>query len=302
MPFTNRDAGNSFAATFAISAVVLAGWLPATEPEKVDFNRDVRPLLSDRCFHCHGPDRNSKEAGETDLRLDVRESVIDEYAAIEPGDAAASELLARITSDDPDLRMPPPASHKPPLSEQQVELFRRWINQGAEYKRHWSLIPPERPALPEVANGGTTYNAIDHFILARLAKQGLPISPPADRRTLIRRVTLDLTGLPPTLAEAESFVNDPAPLEEAYAKVVDRLLDSERYGEQMARFWLDAARYGDTHGLHLDNYREMWPYRDAVIRAFNGNMPWDRFVVKNLAISVRSACPGTCAPVGQHGR
>ena len=257
--------------------------LQAEESGKVDFNRDIRPLLSDRCFQCHGPDRTGEEAEATDLRLDLRESVVDEYGSIVPGDAGASELLERIRSDDPDLRMPPVDSQKPPLNDQEAELFRRWIEEGAQYKTHWSLIPPAAPDPPEVDDVGWIHNAIDRFILATLEKESIQPSPLADRRTLIRRITFDLTGLPPTRADVEDFVNDPDPHVQACEKVVDRLLQSNRYGEHMARFWLDAARYGDTHGLHLDNYREMWLYRDAVVEAFNRNMSWDQFVIRNLA-------------------
>ena len=246
-----------------------------------DFNRDVRPILSNSCFKCHGPDSATREAG---LRLDVREVAVGALesgrTAIVPGEPAASELVRRITSGDPDERMPPPESGKE-LTPAQIETLRTWIASGAGYRRHWSFEPPARPALPVVRDGVWCRNEIDRFVMARLDSEGLEPSPPAGPEALLRRVTLDLTGLPPTPQEVEGFVADHSA--GAYERVVDRLLASPRYGEHMARFWLDAARYGDTHGLHLDNAREMWPWRDWVINAFNDNMPYDEFTVEQLA-------------------
>ena len=197
-----------------------------------------------------------------------------------PGKPDDSDLVVRIESDDPELKMPPKKSGKQ-LTAEQIAVLRRWVEQGAPWSTHWSFEPPKSPALPAVKNAGWPVNEIDRFILARLEAEGLTPEPEAGKTTLIRRVTLDLTGLPPTLQEVDAFLADRS--EAAYETVVDRLLESPRFGEHMARFWLDAARYGDTHGLHLDNYREMWPYRDWVIRAFNDNKPFDRFIVEQLA-------------------
>ncbi|MFN0069283.1 MAG: DUF1549 domain-containing protein, partial [Limisphaerales bacterium] len=268
---------------------------------RVEFNRDIRVLLSDNCLACHGPDPGSRKAG---LRLDTKEGLLGETKSegpvVKPGDPEASALWKRIMQTDPDELMPPPESHKQ-LKPEERELFRQWIAQGAPWQAHWAFIPPERPAVPgakpeagsqkpeATATSGEaseerkakSENPIDSFIAAKLAELGFTMNPEADRRTLVRRVTLDLTGLPPTPAEVEAAVGDPAP--DWYDKVVGRLLDSPRYGEHRARYWLDAARYADTHGLHFDNYREMWPYRDWVIEAFNRNQPFDQFVVEQLA-------------------
>jgi mono/diheme cytochrome c family protein len=248
---------------------------------RVDFARDIRPILSESCFACHGPDDKARKAK---LRLDTKDGAFGPLRsggrAVVPGKAAESELVARITNADASEQMPPPKSGKK-LTPRQVALLKQWVEQGAPWSTHWAFDPPRLPALPQVADAAWPRNPIDHFILARLEKEGLKPSPEADRVALLRRVTLDLTGLPPTPAEVDAFLADRSP--SAYEKVVDRLLKSPRYGEHMARFWLDAARYGDTHGLHLDNYREIWPYRDWVIGAFNGNLPFDRFVVEQLA-------------------
>jgi len=247
----------------------------------IDFNRDIRPLLSDNCYACHGPDEEQRTGG---FRLDVKASVFGEAKSgsrpIVPGDVDASEILRRLATDDVDLRMPPAESGKP-LTPEQIERFRQWIQQGAEWQEHWSLVPPQPAMLPTLENDSWARNPIDYFLLARLEKEGFRPSPEADKVTLIRRVTLDLTGLPPTAAEVTDFLTDNSP--DSYETVVDRLLRSERYGEHMARFWLDAARYGDTHGLHLDNYREIWPYRDWVVKAFNDNLPYDQFTIQQLA-------------------
>ncbi len=254
---------------------------PLAADDEVRFNRDIRPILSNNCYQCHGPDEAERHAG---LRLDDRDAAIalleSDTHAIVPGDAQASELMARVSSDDEFLRMPPEDSGKA-LSAEEVELLRRWIDQGAPYEGHWAFIPPVLPELPEVAQADWVRTPIDRFILARLESEGLRPNEQADRARLIRRVTLDLTGLPPTPEEVADFLADQAP--GAYERVVDRLLASPRFGEHQARFWLDAARYGDTHGLHLDNYREMWPYRDWVIQAFNANVPFDRFTREQLA-------------------
>jgi hypothetical protein len=217
-----------------------------------------------------------------DLRLDIREGAFAERKngfVIVPGKPADSLIIKRITSDDPAFRMPPPMSHKT-LTAEQKDILRRWIEAGAPWKEHWAFIAPVSPPLPPVDVKGWDKNTIDHFILARLEAAGLRPNPEADRRILIRRVTLDLTGLPPAPAEVEAFVKDKSP--HAYEKVVDRLLTSPHYGEHRGRYWLDAARYADTQGLHIDNYREMWPYRDWVINAFNRNMPFDQFTIEQL--------------------
>jgi hypothetical protein len=254
---------------------------PASIPERIRFNRDIRPILAEYCIKCHGPDPKSRQAN---LRLDTREGALAELEpgrfAIVPGRPDQSELWKRLVSRDNDERMPPPKAEKKP-SAREVQLIRRWIEQGAPWEGHWSLMPLEEPPVPAVPDRSWARTFVDEFILARLREEGLRPSPEADRATLARRVTLDLTGLPPTPEEVEAFVRDPAP--DAYERLVDRLLRSPRYGEHMARYWLDLARYGDTHGLHLDNYREIWPYRDWVIRAFNENMPFDRFVTEQLA-------------------
>lgn len=243
---------------------------------KLDFNRHVRPILSDKCFACHGPD-TSQVKGK--LRLDVREIAL-KREAIVPGKADKSLLLERIHSVEAGRVMPPRKSNKI-LSDAEKQILKRWIEEGAEYKVHWAFATPKQPPLPMVKQRAWTRNPIDHFILAGLEKAGLQPSAGAAKTALIRRVTLDLTGLPPTPEEVDGFLKDLSP--DAYEKVVDRLLRSSRYGEHMGRYWLDAARYGDTHGMHLDNYREMWPYRDWVVRAFNRNMPFDRFIVEQVA-------------------
>jgi mono/diheme cytochrome c family protein len=248
---------------------------PAVPAGKIDFNRDIRPILSDNCFACHGPDAKKRKA---DLRLDIHDPTLKDI--LSPGKPAESKLLERLLTSDISKRMPPP-KFKKTLSPQQIALIRRWIEEGAVYRAHWAYVAPRRPSLPVVKDVRWPRNAIDHFVLARMEAEGLTPSPEADKITLLRRVTLDLTGLPPTPAEVDNFLA--ARSGRAYEKVVDRLLRSPRHGEHMARFWLDLARFGDTHGMHLDNYREMWPYRDWVIRAFNANKPYDRFVTEQLA-------------------
>ena len=243
---------------------------------KVDFNRDIRPILSDNCFACHGPDAKKRKA---DLRLDVRDAELNTLVASDKS-GGDSELIKRLVTDDDSERMPPP-KFKKALTVQQIALLRRWVAQGATYTTHWAYVSPRRPPLPAVKNAAWPRNAVDRFLLVRLEARGLTPSPEADKTTLLRRVTLDLTGLPPTPTEVDAFLADRSA--GAYEKVVDRLLRSPRYGEHMGRFWLDLARFGDTHGMHLDNYREMWPYRDWVIRAFNSNKPYDRFITEQLA-------------------
>jgi hypothetical protein len=243
----------------------------------LDFSRQIRPILAENCFACHGPDDKARKAK---LRLDTKDGALGHAGLIAPGKADESELIARITSKEPSEQMPPPKSGKK-LTPAQVELLRKWIDAGAPWSEHWAFVAPKWPGLPNVKDAAWAREPIDRFILARLEAERLKPSPEADRVTLLRRVTFDLTGLPPTPAEVDAFLADRSP--DAYEKVVDRLLQSTRYGEHMARYWLDSARYGDTHGLHLDNYREVWPYREWVIKAFNGNKPFDRFVIEQLA-------------------
>ncbi len=247
----------------------------------VDFDRDIRPLLSNYCFQCHGPDAGTREA---DLRLDTRAGVFadgTQHPVVVPGDPDASELLRRISSDDPSEQMPPADSDYERLTPEQIELVRRWIAEGANWEEHWAFITPTRPELPTAGDLEWPVNAIDFFTLARMRNQGLVPNEEATKETLIRRVTLDLTGLPPTIEEIDAFLADDSP--DAYEQVVDRLLMSPRYGEHMTRYWLDAARYGDTHGLHLDNIRSLWPYRDWLINAFNDNQPFDQMTIEQLA-------------------
>jgi hypothetical protein len=253
----------------------------AAAAERPGYNRDIRPILSDNCFGCHGPDDHDRKAG---LRLDVPQPdtppTDSGLAAIVQGKPEESELVARIFSDDPDLVMPPPESNKT-LSATQKDSLRRWIAAGAAYEPHWAYLAPVRPPVPEVKHATWPRNDLDRFVLARLEQDGLAPADEAARSTLIRRVSLDLTGLPPTRAEAEAFLADPSP--DAYEKLVDRLLASPHYGERMAVDWLDAARYADTNGYQVDRDRENWPWRDWVIKAFNDNMPFDRFTVEQLA-------------------
>jgi len=260
--------------TTLLTAAVILSCTDRAPAGDVAFNRDVRPILADKCFACHGPDKTTREA---DLRLDDAEAA---RAVIEPHDPSASELIARITSDDPDERMPPAQSRKQ-LSPAEIAILTQWVEQGAEYEPHWAFIPPTRPSPPTISQETATQNAIDRFILARLEKEELSASPPAERATLLRRVTLDLTGLPPTPAETAAFLADNAP--DAYEQAVDRLLASPRYGEHMASFWLDAARYADTDGYQNDRYRYQWVWRDWVIAALNANMPFDQFTQEQLA-------------------
>ncbi len=243
----------------------------------VEFNRDVRPILSEACFRCHGFDAKARKAK---LRLDVPEGAFAQrkgIVPIKPGDSRGSEVWTRITSDDPTEVMPPPSTNKK-LTAAQKETIRRWIEQGAKYQKHWSFEPIRRPAVPPVPGARTS---VDAFLLARLQNVGLTPEPEADRETLIRRVSFALTGLPPTVKQVDAFLADTAP--GAYERMVDSYLASPHYGEEMARHWLDVARYADTHGLHLDNERLTWIYRDWVVRAFNENLPFDQFTVWQLA-------------------
>ncbi|HKS36979.1 MAG TPA: PSD1 and planctomycete cytochrome C domain-containing protein [Verrucomicrobiae bacterium] len=248
----------------------------------IDFNRDIRPILSDHCFACHGPDDKARKAK---LRFDVKEEAFKPAksgdVAIVPGDPTHSTLVARITSKDEDEVMPPPKSGKKALTPEQIAKLKTWIAEGAQWQEHWAFVTPQRPPVPEVKNKRSVHNEIDHFVLARLEKERLTPAKEADKPTLIRRASLDLTGLPPTVEEVDAFLADKDP--QAYDKVVDRLLNSPRYGEHMAKYWLDAARYADSHGYHIDSQRDIWAYRDWVINAFNANKPFDQFTVEQLA-------------------
>ena len=272
--------------------------------EKVTFNDHIRPILAENCFACHGADTSKRKAK---LRLDLAASATGEAKsgahAIVPGDLVESELWQRINSPHEDEVMPPPDSHKKPLTSEQRALIKKWIEQGAVYQKHWAYEPVSRPAVPVVAEGETqragegekttspslrvsasprpAAHPVDAFILTRLKRSGLALAPEASREVLVRRVTLDLTGLPPSPEEVDAFLADDQP--GAYERLVDRLLASPRYGEHFGRTWLDAVRYGDTHGLHLDNVRTIWPYRDWVVRAFNRNEPFDQFTIDQLA-------------------
>lgn len=248
--------------------------------DDVKFGRDVLPILSAHCFACHGPDAGARKG---DLRLDEPEAAFakrDSGTPLKAGSLDESEVWQRIISTDESTVMPPPAAKKP-LTEAQKEILRKWIEQGAKYQKHWAFDPPVKSELPVVNRPGWQENPIDRFLLARLQQAGLEPRPEASRSTLIRRVAFALTGLPPTPAEVEQYEKDAAP--NAYENMVDRYLASPRYGEEMARHWLDVARYADTHGLHLDNVREMWAYRDWVIGAFNRNLPFDQFTIEQLA-------------------
>lgn len=248
----------------------------ASAAEPLQYNRDIRPILADHCFACHGPDSAARKA---DLRLDQRDAAID-AAAIEPGAPHDSELINRILTDDDELLMPPPETKKS-LTAKQKEVLQQWVAEGAEYEPHWSLIAPARPHPPTVKNVEWVRNPIDEFVLARLEAEGLDPAPEAGRRAIARRAALDITGLPPTPAQVEAFVADEST--DAYDRYLDSLFDTDRWGEHRARYWLDYCRYADTHGIHFDNFREMWSYRDWVINAFNRNLPYDQFTIENLA-------------------
>ncbi|MFH1301560.1 MAG: PSD1 and planctomycete cytochrome C domain-containing protein [Planctomycetota bacterium] len=265
-----------FKSLLLIVAIFIGGEFCAAG--EVNFSRDILPLLSDRCFHCHGPDPTHREA---DLRLDLREAATadrDGTTVIAPGKPEASELLARITTSDADLLMPPPDSHRKPLTKKQTELIRKWIAEGAKWGQHWSF---EKPVKVAVSPQEKSQNPIDVLVQRRLTEEGLTLSPVTTKQTLIRRLSFDLTGLPPTPQEVEAFVNDQSP--DADAKLVDRLLKSKHYGERMAMWWLDLARYSDTDGFQQDATRTNWPWRDWVIQSFNKNQAFDQFTIEQFA-------------------
>jgi hypothetical protein len=244
---------------------------------EVRFSRDIRPILSNRCFKCHGSDLKK---GGLDLRnRDVAVQPLKSGSvAIVPGKSAESELILRVTAEESSQRMPPKSE---PLKPEEIAKLKAWIDQGAKYEEHWAYIKPIRPPLPEVGNKIWPKNGIDHFVLARLEREGLAPTPEAERASLLRRVSLDLTGLPPTIGELDAFLNDAS--EDAYEKAVDRLLASPHYGEHQARFWLDLGRYADTNGYEKDDRRTVWPFRDWVIHAFNRDLPFDQFTIEQIA-------------------
>jgi hypothetical protein len=266
---------------FVLAAALLSIPSLVRADDKLVFGRDVLPILSENCFHCHGPDEKGRQA---ELRLDTHEGVLAElngHKVVTPGDPQASELIRRLLSTDPDEVMPP-SSTKKTLTAPQIETLKRWIREGAVWGKHWAFEPLTPPSVPQVPAGfGTVVNPIDNFVLARLQTEQLQPSPAADKTTLIRRVTLDLTGLPPTPEEVEAYLADESPT--AYEKLVDRLLASPRYGERMVWDWLEAARYADSNGYQGDNERTMWPWRDWAVSAFNSNLPFDQFTTWQLA-------------------
>ena len=260
----------------AFLAMFLTSALPAATPG-VDFDRQVRPILSDNCFACHGPDDKHRMAG---LHFDTKEGAFGKPGVIVPGDSAHSKMYLKVSNPNVAMRMPPTYSGRK-LTPAQIEIIKKWIDSGAKWETHWAFTPPKRPELPQVQDQKWVRTPIDQFVLAKLEKEGLHPQPETDKATLLRRVSFDLTGLPPTQAELQAFLQDKSP--KAYEKVVDRLLASPQYGERMTMQWLDFARYSDTHGYHIDSAREMWPWRDWVISAFNHNMPYNQFTVEQIA-------------------
>lgn len=273
------------------TCLALLGWaLPAPNTwgqtvakAEISFSRDVLPILSDRCFHCHGPDASDRQA---DLRLDLLEAAVADrggYAAITPRSTENSELFARITTDDPDRLMPPADSHRKALSPSEIEILRAWIEAGAPWGQHWAFEPPQRPTWDagSATDDSLDVNPIDRLVRRRLAAAGLELAPEASPATLLRRVSLDLIGLPPTPEELEAFLKDRSP--DAYERAVDRLLASPHHGERLAMWWLDAARYSDTDGFQGDATRTNWPWRDWAVRAFNENLPFDQFTIQQFA-------------------
>ena len=271
----------SAASPLLLTALLAPAFARAELQAGIDFNRDVRPILAENCYACHGPDAGKRKSG---LRLDEKESAFGKAesgeTAIVPGNVEKSELLRRVASADSDDQMPPPKEHKK-LKPEQIDLLRRWIKGGATWEPHWSFRPVKSPPVPETKDQAWPRGPIDHFILARLEKEGLAPSPEAERTALMRRVSLDLIGLPPSPAEVDAFVNDAAP--DAFEKVVDRLLATPHFGERLALPWLDLARYGDTSGYHNDSLRDVWLWRESVINAFNANQPFNEFTIEQLA-------------------
>ena len=276
-----RCHGVAWVVLMSLCSVALQAGTPVSSEPRVDFNRQIRPILSEHCFTCHGPDEGKRKAG---LRLDRQEDAFlklksGQYALV-AGKPESSTLVERILTKDPDEIMPPP-QHGKPLSPAQIELLQQWVRQGAAWQQHWSFIAPTAPQLPRVQDGKWARNAIDAFVLSRLESEGIKPNPEADPVSLQRRVTLDLTGLPPTVEEVDAFLADKRP--DAYERLVDRLMDSKHYGERLGQNWLDLARYADTSGYHFDGVRFMWLWRDWVIDAFNADKPFNEFTVEQLA-------------------
>ncbi|HUS36999.1 MAG TPA: DUF1549 domain-containing protein, partial [Verrucomicrobiae bacterium] len=266
--------GRQFALLFGL-VLICATCVSRARAGAIQYNRDIRPILSENCYQCHGPDKNHRKAG---LRLDLKEEAFKilesgEHAII-AGDPDKSAVIHRITTTDEDDHMPPAKSGKK-LTSAQIDALKQWIKEGAEWQGHWAYQKVEKPALPEVKKKEWTRNEIDRFILARLEKEGLDPSSEADKIALIRRLSFDLVGLPPTIDEVDAFLADNTSA--SYEKLVDRLLNSPQFGERMAQHWLDLARYADTNGYHIDNHRDAWKWREWVINAFNKNKPFDEF-------------------------
>jgi hypothetical protein len=262
--------------TAAVSCVLALAFPAAAATPSVSYSRDIKPLLAGRCYACHGPDEAKRKAK---LRLDVRDVAI--RKAIKPGKAAESPLIERITSKDDAEVMPPPHANKEGFTAEQIDLLRRWVDEGAKFDIHWAYVPPVRPALPQVKDTTRVRNAIDRFVTAKLEAMALPPALEADRVTLLRRLSFDLTGLPPAPEEVDRFLADNGP--QAYEQLVERLMASPHFGERMALYWLDLVRYADTAGYHSDNHRDIALYRDYVLSAFNSNIPFDRFTIEQLA-------------------
>ncbi|SVA94297.1 uncharacterized protein METZ01_LOCUS147151, partial [marine metagenome] len=280
MTYSHRQRAWRRFRSIVLLSLVLANSFVTGVAEEISFNRDVRPILSANCFSCHGPDKKARKAK---LRLDTREGALFDlggYRALEPGKADDSELILRVETDDPDDQMPPPDTGHA-LTAEDRRILRAWVNAGGEYDVHWSFKRPVKAPLPNLAQKDWPRHPLDHFVLKRLETNGMKPSKDADRYRWIRRVSLDLTGLPPTPEEADAFVADKS--DKAYEKEVDRLLESSSYGEHWARMWLDLARYADTKGYEKDRHRNIWIYREWVIQALNDDMPFDQFTTEQLA-------------------
>jgi hypothetical protein len=271
-------------AGFGLAGCIMNSGKDKANPGRMSYNTDIRPVLSDKCFLCHGPDEGTREAG---LRLDIREHAIapleghtDRYAIV-PGDPGQSDMIRRISSDDPAIMMPLPESHLGRLTTEEIDKIKKWISQGAVYEPHWAFIPPVKQDLPSLTNSSLASNEIDYFIFSQLSEMGLKPNREARKEYLLKRVSLDLTGLLPSIELQDQFLNDKSP--QAYENIVDQLLDSKNFGEKMAVHWMDVARYADSYGYQDDNIRTQWPYRDWVIHAFNKNYPYDVFLTWQLA-------------------
>ncbi|CAN5168917.1 hypothetical protein BH23BAC2_BH23BAC2_15690 [soil metagenome] len=276
-------AGFSYATIYAYNQFAESQGINEQIPENISYNFHIRPILSDNCFICHGPDANKREAG---LRLDIAESA---YKALEkdstahavvPGKPKQSAAFLRVSSQDEEQMMPPPESNLK-LTNNEITLIEKWIKQGAKYEQHWSFVAPENQALPKIKKSEWVINEIDYFILQKLERNGLEPNQEADKERLLKRLSFDLNGLPPSLEMMDEFLADNSV--NAYEKIVDKLLKNSTYGEKMAVHWMDISRYADSYGYQMDNYRSQWPWRDWVIHAFNQNMPYDQFITWQLA-------------------